>query len=69
MAKGHLSKELFELVERAEREFDCRIERNGATLKVFPPKHVTSQFYTCHVTPTALHPLRRFLKNICKFAI
>lgn len=68
MAKKHLSKELDNLIDKAIA-LGCRIERNGGTAKVFPPKSISNQFYTLHFGPTALHPLRRFLKNKCNFNV
>lgn len=61
--KAHLSKEFWELIEKAAAN-GCRIERNGHVVKVFAPKREQG-LMTCHVTPTGIHPLRRWLKRTC----
>lgn len=60
--KAHASKEFWEMVEQAQKA-GCRVERNGHVVKIFAPKKEHG-IMTCHVTPTGIHPLRRWIKRV-----
>jgi hypothetical protein len=66
--KGHGKKgELAEILTTAQR-FGCRVENRGNKFAIFPPnKNVMP--YMAHNCETAAHPVRRYLKNQCGFAI
>lgn len=64
----HNSKELMRLVDRAQKEFGCKVNFTGNQIKIFPPNQNLAP-YIAHRTERALHPVRRYLKNVCGFAI
>jgi len=66
MAK-HNSKFFDSLIDFAKRN-GCRIDDKGVTVKVFPPNPAI-QMLVLHRGEKAAHPLRRYLKNQCHFAI
>jgi hypothetical protein len=66
MAK-HCSHGFAEMIEKA-RGFGCRILDKGNTIVIFPPDKSLPQ-YIAHKGEKALHPVRRYLKNTCGFAV
>ena len=65
---NHTCKEFWNMVDRA-KEFGCTvISTKHGSVKVIP-KDKTLPMYTCHESDRAIHPLRRYLKNTCKFEV
>jgi len=63
----HNSKAFGEMVERA-RQCGCRIEDLGNKVKIFPIDK-SKPFYLAHRSERAVHPARRYLKNVLGFTI
>jgi len=51
------------------KKLGCTIinTKHGA-IKVVPPDKKL-EMYTCHESDRAIHPLRRYLKNTCRFNV
>lgn len=63
----HLSKEFDSILDIA-RKNGCRIEDFGLKVRIIPPDRKISM-YIAHRSQRAIHPVRRYLSNICKFNI
>jgi len=63
----HISKDFDNLLKIAI-DFGCRVIDKGSKVIFYPPdKNI--QPYIAHRSDKAFHPLRRYLKNTCKFMI
>lgn len=61
---SHICKELDVLFKKIEQA-GFKLERGNNKLKIYPPDK-SLPIYICHEGERALHPVRRYLKNVCK---
>jgi hypothetical protein len=71
--RSHSSKGFDEII-KISKELGCEVNDGGGNVvKITPPRHVTQNLpvslrqYTAHRGEQGIHPLRRYLKNYCKF--
>lgn len=63
----HRSKAFDEILERV-RQAGLRYEDLGNKVKIFP-NDKSLPMYVAHRSERAVHPVRRYLKNVCKLDI
>ena len=63
----HKCKEFWDMINIAKR-FGCIITTTRQGFKIIPPDK-NFPMYTCHESDRGIHPLRRYLKNTCKFEV
>lgn len=64
----HQCKEFWDLVELAKKH-GCKVQETSKSVIKVMPANKSLPFYSCHAGERGIHPLRRFLKNTCKFPI
>jgi len=65
---NHISKDMKELLRKLVRN-GFRVEHSGNCVKISPPKGVDAMMYTAHFGEKGYHPVRRYVKNVCKITL
>lgn len=65
---SHVSTDLKNLLVLLENKgFDLKYTKR--CIKIIPPNDIKVDMYTVHYGEKAYHPVRRYVKNICKLEI
>lgn len=65
---SHVSKNLKMLLKSLE-ESGFRIEFTKKCVKIIPPVYMKAEMYIAHYGERGYHPIRRYIKNICKIDV
>lgn len=65
---SHVSKNLKSLLKSMERK-GFRIEFTKKCVKIIPPSDIKVEMYIAHYGEKGYHPVRRYVKNVCKMDI
>ncbi len=65
---NHTCKEFWDMIELAKSNGCKIITTKAGSVRVIPPDK-NLPMYTSHESDRGIHPLRRYLKNTCKFQI
>ena len=65
---SHSSKNLKPLLKTLEKN-GFIIEFTKKCIKIIPPKEIKAEIYITHYCDKGYHPVRRYIKNMCKIDI
>lgn len=65
---SHVSKNLKFLLKSLEKN-GFTIEFTKKCVKIIPPKEIKVEIYIAHYGEKGYHPVRRYIKNVCKMNI
>ena len=65
---NHVSKNMKELLQKMVRN-GFGVEYTGKCVKISPPTGIVASMYTAHFGEKGFHPVRRYVKNVCKIIL
>lgn len=65
---AHVSKNMKELLRKLVQNGFC-VEYTGKCVKISPPPGVEAAMYMAHFGEKGYHPVRRYVKNVCKITL